>query len=124
MSKNFELVKEWDNDLGIGAHKWYGNNEETDKSLMNDKGTGEPIVIRHFEFNLNPELKTPPTKDQILTPEYVKHLQILLWADSLRMVLEPRVEITKEKILVFVPCQARTGATFTEAPKTIFEWTG
>lgn len=119
---NFELTKEWDKEMGIGAHKWYGKNDQTDENLMHDTGKGEAIVIRHFEFSLDPTLKVPPTKEQILTPEYVKHLSTLLWADSLRLVMEPRVEITKDKILIFAPCQARTGASFTEEPKLLQEW--
>ena len=118
---NFEFVKERDEELGIGAHKWYGKEDQTDTSLMHDKGTGENIVIRNFEFKLNPEIKVPPTKEQILTPEYIKHLQTLLWADSLRLVLEPRVVIDKEYIRIFAPCQARTGATITESAKFLQE---
>lgn len=122
MEKNYEFIKEKDESLGIGAHKWYGSEDETDKSLMHDTGKGEPIVIRHFEFKLNPTLERQPTKEEILTPEYIKHLSTLLWADSLRMVMEPRVVIDKETIKIFAPCQARTGASFNEEPKLLQEW--
>ena len=117
----FEFVKEKDEEIGIGAHKWYGREDQTDTNLMHDTGKGEPIVIRNFEFKLDPSLTTPPTKEQILTPEYVKHLSTLLWADSLRLVMEPRVQITKDKILIFAPCQARTGSSYSEAPRMLQE---
>lgn len=119
---NFEVVKEKDVDLGLDAHKWYGKEDRTDEKSMHDNFKGENVIIRHFEFKLNPTITEPPTKEQILTPEYIKHLQTLLWADSLRLVMEPRVVIDKEYIRVFAPCVARAGATFTEEAKTLQEW--
>lgn len=119
-NSNFEFTKERDDEMGIGAHKWYGSEDRTDTHLLHDENKGDAIVIRNFEFTLKPGIEKP-TREQILTPEYIKHLQTLLWADSLKLVLEPRVQITKEKILVSVPCQARTGATIMEEPKYLQE---
>lgn len=119
---DIELVGQPDPEIGIGEHKWYAHEDATEAKLMHDQGKGEPIVIRNFEFALNPELKEQPTKEQILTPEYIKHLQTLLWADSLRLVQEPSVQITKDKIYIAAACQARTGASFTEEPKYLQEW--
>lgn len=119
---NFELMKELDDVVGVKEHKWYGHEDSTDESLMHDTGKGEAIVIRHFEFKLDPTLKQPPTKEQILTPEYIKHLQTLLWADSLRMVMNPTVRIDKDIMRIAVPCQPRTGATLSEEPKMLQEW--
>lgn len=123
MNKDFELIKETDELIGVKEHKWYGKEDQTDEKLMHDGGTGEPIVIRLFEFKFLPTLEILPTKEQILTPEYIKHMQTLLWADSLRLVMEPRVVIEKEGCKIFAPCQARAGATFMEEPKTLQEWT-
>jgi len=119
---DFEAVVEQDEELGLGAHKWYGKDAQSDEKLMHDEGKGEPVVIRLFEFKFPPTLETLPTKEQILTPEYIKHLQTQLWGDSLRLVMEPRVVIDKEGCKIFAPCQARTGATFTEQPKMLQEW--
>ena len=119
---NFELIKETDDELGIKEHKWYGKQDQTETNLLHDKGTGDKIVLRNFEFKVNPELKTLPTKEQILTPEYVKHLSVLLWADSLRLLTTPEVRIDKEYIRVFAACVPRTGATLSEEPKYLQEW--
>lgn len=118
--EDFELVQDQATDMP--AHKWYGKEEKTNEELMHDQGKGEPIVIRLFEFTFPPTLEVLPTKEQILTPEYIKHLQTQLWGDSLRLVAEPRVAIDKEGCKVFVPCQATNGNTFTEAPKLLQEW--
>lgn len=120
---NFEFVKDKDEDLGLDAHKWYGKEDRTDDKLMHDKGTGEPVMIRLFEFRLPPNIETLPTKEQILTPDYLKSLKVTLWGDGLRLVMEPRVVIDKESIKIFAPCQAATGNNFLEEPKTIQEWT-
>ncbi len=118
---NFELTKEND-EFGIGAHKWYGKEDKTKEELMHDKGIGEPVVIRLFEFKLPPTLEKLPTKEEVLTPSYIKHLQAQLWGDALRLVMEPRVVIDKESIKVFAPCQARTGQNFLDQPKLLQEW--
>lgn len=120
---NFELIKEKDEDVGVGVHKWYGKEDRTDDKLMHDKGKGEPIVIRLFEFKFPPTLERLPTKEEILTPEYLRQVKINLWSDGLRLVMEPRVAIDKEGCKIFAPCQATTGNSFLEEPKTIQEWT-
>lgn len=121
-TKSFEAVKEQDEELGLGAHEWYGKEDQTDEKPMHDQGTGEPVTIRLFEWKLSPALERLPTKEEILTPEYMKHLQNELWGDALRLVMEPRVVIDKESIKIFAPCQARTGQSFLEEPKLLQEW--
>lgn len=119
---NFELLEDKAEDLGIGEHKWYGKEDQTEKKSIHDKGSGEPVVIRLFEWKLSPTLERLPTKEEILTPEYLRHMQNELWGDALRLVMEPRVVIDKESIKIFAPCQARTGQSFLEDPKLLQEW--
>ena len=121
--ENFELIKDKEEELGIGKHKWYGKQDQTEEKLMHDAGVGEPVLIRLFEFKLSPYLEKLPVKEEILTNEYIRHLQATLWGDGLRLVMEPRVVIDKESIKIFAPCQASTGNNFLEEPKTIQEWT-
>lgn len=123
MTKNFELTKEQDIDLGIEAHKWYGKEDRTDEKLMHDGGVGEPVNIRLFEFRFPPTLEKLPTEEEILTPDYIKHLKTQLWGDGLRLIMTPRVVIDKEGCKIFAPCQATMGNNFLEEPKTIQEWT-
>lgn len=113
MEKSFEVEEDY---------KWYGKEEKTSEKTIHDKGIGEPINIRLFEFKFPPTLEILPTKEQILTPEYLKHLKTQLWSDGLRLVLEPRVFIDKEGCKVFAPCQASTGNSFIEEPKLLQEW--
>jgi len=120
---NFDVVKEKDEELNLGAHKWYGKEDRTDEAEMHDKGKGEPILIRLFEFKFPATLEHLPTKEEILTPEYIKHLRTQLWADGLRLVIDPQVAIDKAGCKIFAPCQATTGNNFLDTPKTIQEWT-
>ena len=120
---NFELVKEKDVEMCVGEHKWYGKEDRTEEKSIHDKGKGEPVLIRLFEYRLPPTLEVLPTKEQILTPEYIKDLKVNLWADALRLVMEPRVFIDKESIKIFAPCQATTGNNFLEEPKLLQELT-
>ena len=118
---NFEIVEK-NSPVTKTDVKWYGKEDQTEEKSIHDKGKGEPVLIRLFEFRLSPLLETLPTKEQILTPEYIKHLQVQLWADGLRLIMEPRVVIDKESIKIFAPCQATMGNNFLEEPKLLQEW--
>lgn len=120
--KDFELLEEHATDAPVENIKWYGKEDKTEDRDIHDKGEGEPIVIRLFEFKFPPTLERLPNKEEILTPEYIKHLHIQLWSDALKMVMEPRVHITKEGCKIFVPCQAASGHSYLEEPKLLQEW--
>ena len=125
MEKNFELVEKNAVDSPVENIKWYGKESQTDEKPMHDKGKGEPVLIRLFEFKFPPTLEHLPTKEEILTPEYLKQVRINLWADGLRLISDDliRIDINKEGCKIFAPCQATTGNSFLEEPKTIQEWT-
>lgn len=120
MPNNFEATLE-DKDLKA-SHKWYGKEDQTQDSSIYDKGKGEPIVIRLFEYRFPPTIAKLPTKEELLTPDYLKYVKTQLWGDGLRVVTEPRVNITQEGCQIFVPCQATTGNSFLEEPKYLQEW--
>jgi len=122
-TEQFEVLEKDAIDSPVKDIKWYGKEDKTTETSMHDQGTGKPVVIRLFEFKFPPTLETLPSKEQILTPEYIRQLQTLLWADSLRLVMEPRVVIDKEGCKIFAPCEARAGANFIDEPKTLQEWT-
>jgi len=122
MSKDFEFAVKEDKEVGVGEHKWYGKEDRTEETPLHDKAKGEPVVIRLFEFAFRPDLETTPTREQLITPDYLRHIDSSLWGDGLRRVMEPRVEITKTGCKIFVPCVAKTGQSHLEEPKTIQEW--
>ena len=101
---------------------WYTKEGETKDESLHDKGKGEEVLIRMIEFKLNPGLAETPTKEQILTPEYIKQIDVQLWSDGLRRVSEPRMNIDKEYCRIGVPCVPRTGQSFLDKPKLLQEW--
>jgi len=122
MSKTFEVIEFDAVDSPVKDIKWYGKEDRTEDTSIHDRGKGTPVNIRHLEFALKPGMEVKSTREQILTPEYMRFLQTELWADDLRMVLEPRIEIKENTLHIFVPCVSRTGSNFTEDPKLLQEW--
>lgn len=121
-TKEFEFALKDDKELKLGEHKWFGKEDQTEEKSIHDKGKGEPVVIRLFEFKFRLDLDKLPTKEELLTPDYMKFLNNTLWGDGLRIALEPRVQIAKEGCKIFVPCVARTGQSYLEEPKMLQEW--
>ena len=122
MDNSFEFLEEDAVDAPVKNIKWEGKEVGTPDSILQNDGSGQPIILRTYKFAFNPELKGRPTKEQILTPEYKQYLNKLLWADELRMVLEPKVAINEKEFVVYATCQPRTGATILEKPKLIQEY--
>ena len=118
---NFEAIEQDAVDSPVENIKWYGKEDQTDTSTIHDKGQGEGVVIRLFEFSFKPGIKTP-TKEELLTPEYIQQIDIQLWSDGLRRAMEPRVHIDDKGCKIFVPCVAATGQSFMETPKLLQEW--
>ena len=119
---NFDVIEKDAIDAPVKDIKWYGKEDRTEDKSIHDTGKGDAVVIRLFEYKFPPTLEVLPTREQILTPEYLKDIKTRLWADGLRTVLEPRTEITKEGCKIFVPCVATTGNSLTEEPKLLQEW--
>lgn len=81
---------------------------QTDGVRIEDPGTGRPIIMRHFEYRYLPN-GPKPTKEQLLTPDYIKHLENVLWADSLEMIMPPKVVFYNKGFKIFATCQAKKG---------------
>lgn len=118
----FEVIEKDAIGAPVEDIKWYGKEDQTEYESIHDKGEGETVVVRLFEFKFRPDLPKIPKKEELITPEYVSHIDATLWGDGLRRVSEPRVEITKEGCKVFVPAIAATGQSFLETPKLLQEY--
>lgn len=103
-------------DLPSSKTDWDVQEIETKSDPLIDSGTGKPIILRQFKFTLNPAIKVLPTKEQILTKQYLKDLNNILWAQDLELVMMPRVVISQKEILVIAPCQPRKGAIISGNP--------
>jgi len=88
---------------------WYGSTLETERQKIEDPATGKPVILRQFKFQYAPWQKSKPKKSDILTKEYVSHLENMLWADNLEMIQFPKVTFTKKGFSVWATCQAKRG---------------
>lgn len=113
---------------------WQGQTVEvqSDTKLEADKGTGEAVIIRTFEFALNPEVfrqheqrtGSQPTPQQIFI-EHQKGVESFLWQDGLSPAydIEPRVIFAKgtNKYLIMVGARPQKGQMIVDTPKTLSE---
>lgn len=112
---------------GTGVEGYeYGANLHTDGTPLIDSATGKTIVIRAFEFKMNPEaVKDFPQDRQVLFDAHAKQITTILWGDGLIPLASepPRVIIDKKalKYNIFVPCEARTSTMFADRPKSLSE---
>ena len=74
MQSDFELIKDLDEQVGVKEHKWYGHEDQTDENLMHDVGSGEPVVIRNYEYALNnfvPLINRLEIQRNVLMPKFM-----------------------------------------------------
>lgn len=97
---------------------------ESESYLEEDTGEGNPVVIRMFEFGMNPEAfkQANPTTQDIFNSHY-KGIEVALWKDGLKVVPEvnPRIVLTPEKGIyrIFVTARAARGHLLTDVPNTL-----
>lgn len=88
---------------------WYGSTMETEKHDIKDPAEGKPVILRQMRFQYAPWQKTKPKVKDILTDEYIKHLENCLWADNLEMIQLPKVTFHKKGFRIFLTCMAKRG---------------
>ncbi len=101
---------------------------DSETKLDEDKGEGEALTLRFFEFATNPEAfkKGLPTAQQLFQ-SHVKQIEIELWKDEWRPVEEipPRVMFAKDKSHYRIVIAARPAKgsllSRTAIPKTLME---
>lgn len=107
---------------------WNANqiNTESETHLEDDKGFGQAIVIRTYEFTASPEAfkQHKPSKQELFNSHY-QGIEVMLWKDGLKVWPEvlPKVLINKKKTKyrIIVAGIAQKGQTFLEKPKTLAE---
>lgn len=96
----------------------------SDTKLEDDRGQGNPVVLRFFEFKSNPEnfKKEPPTA-QMLFNAHIKQIEKLLWMDGMtfEQAIEPRLMFAKDKshYKFVIACRPAHGQTLLESTQTL-----
>ncbi len=105
---------------------WEIGSGEVKSDPLVDTQTGQAVVIRNFEFKINPEAKDLPSIDkQTLFNIHARQITHSLWGDGLVPFdsVPPRVIIDEKKgvYYIFVPCIAKSGVTIVEKPQNLSE---
>lgn len=107
-----------------GVGEWDAKQLEvhSDIDLAVDTGWGKAVILRQFDYAFPPGIQQIPTKEQILTPGYLKFLETQLYfVDELELVMPPKVVIGQKGFKIFATCQARKGSLVHQKPTTLKE---
>lgn len=101
------------------GNEWESDHKETEAIPLINEGTGKPIILRSFKFNLPPGMDMP-SDDQILDAHKTR-VTTFLWKDELVPVLDYKVvkDNKKHSFIIFATCQAKAGSVIMEEPKLI-----
>lgn len=94
---------------------------QSDTKLEDDTGYGKAIVIRMFEFAINPNgWPNKPTKQELFNA-HLHGIEVMLWRDGLKVMtdVEPRLSIGKKKYRIWVAAEPARGHLLNETPKTL-----
>lgn len=112
------------NGISIGDTKYeYAADLHAENAPLVDPATGKTVLIRAFNFQINPELKDFDIDKQELFNHHARQIQTLLWADGLQPMsdIPPRVIINIEKSVynIFVACESRLSTVFADKPRAL-----
>lgn len=92
---------------------WTGQELTATSDIINDPGVGHPVLLRQFEYKLNPDLPKGLTyTKQDLFKFHEGQIKTMLWADGLvplDSIKPPKVQMSKKNqgYRIFVLCRPR-----------------
>lgn len=108
------------------GYEWEGEEitAQSKTNIEDDKGTGQAVVLRFFDFGANPVAfkKEKPTAQQLFN-SHLRGMESLLWKDGLKVysAVQPRLMFSKDKTRYrFVIPAISDGTTLmTQTPQTL-----
>ncbi len=100
--KKFKVKELNAKDAPVKDLDWEGEEvtAESTTKLEEDKGTGHAVVLRFFDFGVNPETfkQHKPTAQELFN-SHSRGMEALLWKDQLKPFegIEPRMMFSKDK---------------------------
>src|SRR4051812_24030725 len=96
MPKKFKTVEKNAKNAPVQDIVWEGEEvaAESDTKIQEDKGTGQAIILRVYQFAANPAVfKAHKPTAQELFSSHIKGIEALLWSDGLKpfTAVEPRL---------------------------------
>lgn len=122
------FVEEGVEDAPVKDIGWDVKQAEVDSGvqLREDKGEGEAIIVRSFDFKANPEAfrEDPPTKQELFNA-HIGQIEMILMQDGLKLFtdVEPRLKLSKKKegYRITIAATPRKGWGLLEKPQTLSE---
>ncbi len=126
--KKFKVIEKDAIDAPVKDIEWEGEEVgvESDTKIQDDKGTGQEIILRFFDFAANPEVfrQHKPTLQELFDV-HRKGMESMLWTDGLSPyhAIEPRIMFSKDKshYRIVVSCIPSMGNTLVDKTKTLSE---
>ncbi len=101
----------------------YASNLETPSIRLEDPGIGKTVLIRAFDFKINPNIKEIPLTKQEIFNHHARQIQTILWADGLKPLedIAPRVILNEKDGFyhIFVSCEAKLSTVFADTPRPL-----
>ena len=122
--------------VGIGTANTEGNVDyevnnlevQSKTKLEEDVGDGRPVILRKFEFGMNPTAwqQYRPTKQELFN-YHLKGIEIALWKDGLKPMpdVNPRIVVDSQnmKYQIFVAAEVARGHLLNANPLTLKQLT-
>jgi hypothetical protein len=112
LKRSGQIIEQNAKNAPVKDIKWEGQEIESERFEIKDPGVGQPVILRTFEFKINPALpkNIKPTK-QDLFKYHEQMIKTMLWSDGMTILDEkkPKVQISKHqnKYRIFVLCMPR-----------------
>lgn len=128
MAKKFKAIEKNAKNSPVKDIEWEGEEVgvESKTKIQEDTGTGQPIILRFFEFAADSKVfKDHKPTAQDLFDSHRRGMESLLWTDGLAPyhIVEPRLQFSKDnkRYRFVVSCIPSLGNTLTEKTKTLSE---
>lgn len=124
--KKFKLTELDAKDAPVKDIEWEGEElgVESTTKLEEDKGTGQAIVLRFFDFAANPEVFRvhQPTANELFSSHKLG-MQAILWKDGMTPieVIEPRLLFSKDKSHYRFVISCSPSEALIDIPQTLTE---
>ena len=128
-TKDFKIKEENAQNVPKGSYKdidWEGQELEFHSDELKGGDAGNAVVMRFFEYRANPQaFKLKPPSVQELFDFHVKEIQLALWKDGLKPIIEVQPRFMQSKDTKYyrfvVAASPLRGQMVNETPKTLTE---
>jgi hypothetical protein len=127
-NKKFRLTEKEAKKSPVKDIEWEGEEigVESTTKLEEDKGTGDNVILRFFQFAINPETfkQHTPTAQELFTT-HAKGIEVMLWKDGMSPYygVEPRLIMAKDNqsYTFAITCVPALGQALLDKSKTLSE---